>query len=249
VIDDTFLSEQRDLLVKLFEAQEIRKERETHLQSEKEKQIALAKEALERGMALSGSIIESKDILSQLISKLDKSSIAKIAVFAPSEGNRLLQKLIDIKTLITERKTLDESDVSELKAGMADASTLFADSTKAVSDKMRHYQTEMDTLNEQAAGLENRAKGYHLFLDNLPTFIIGSSLSVIIFKEVKISHFKIIDALSLKGWLDTIYYPDNGFFIVYLVGCVAALALATYKLIKRRHRRNRIIPRSNQKEA
>ena len=245
MIDYTFLSEQRDILVKLSEAQETRKERETRFRSEKEKQIALAKEALERGVALSGSIIESKDILSQLISKLEKSSIAKIAVFAPSEGNRLLQKLIDIKTLITERKTVDEYDVSELEVRMADASTLFDDSTNAVSDKMQRYQNEIDTLNEQVAGLKDKAKGYHLFLDNLPIFIIGSSLSVIIFKEVKISHFKILDLFDLKGWLDTIYYPDNGFFIVYLVGCVAALALATYNLIRRRHRRNRIIPRLN----
>ena len=245
MIDYTFLSEQRDILVKLSEAQETRNERETRFKSEKEKQIALAKEALEKGMALSRSIIESKDVLSELVSKLEKSSIAKIAVFAPSEGNRLLQKLIDIKTLITERKTLDEYDDSELEVRMADASTLFDDSTHAVSNKMRHYQNEIDTLNEQVAGLEDKAKGYHLFLDNLPTFIIGISLMIIVFNAVKINHIKIFVILSLKGWLDTIYYPDTGFFIVYLVGCVAALALATYNLIKRRHRRNRIIPRSN----
>ena len=245
MIDDTFLSEQRDFLVKLSEAQEARKEWETRFKSEKERQIVLEKEALEKGMALSACIMESKENLSELVFKLERSTVAKIAVFAPDKAKPLLQQLIDIKTHLSERKSLNESDVSELEVKISDAFTLLDDSTHTSTNKMRQYQDKIDILNKQIAGLKSTAKGSHLFLDNLPTFIIASSLSIIVFKAVKISHFKILDILNLKGWLDTIYYPDSGFFIVYLVGSVAAFALATYNLIRRKRRRSPIISHLN----
>lgn len=236
--ESLLLSEQHDLLLKLTEAQDIRREREADLISEKERYISLARETLEGEMSLAESILEMKDILSDLISKLETSRIAKMAVFAPKQSKRLLQKLKDIWNHIVDRKTLDASDVSELKVSMADAATLFDDAFRAAGNEIIRHQNEVDTLDEEVSGLEERAKGCHLFLNSLPLLIIGSCLLIMVFSKATIRPYKIFEGLRLPGWLDTIYYPPPGFLIVYLVGCVAALFPAIYKiykLIKRKH--------------
>jgi len=229
------LMEQHDLLVKLSEAEDIRKRREADFSAEKEKEMSLAKEILEKEMALAKSILELKEILSDLIAELETSHIAKMAVFAPKQSKHLLYKLKDIRDRIVEKKTLDASHVSDLKARIAEAETLFDDSYRAAKDEIIRHQNEIDTLDDAVSGLEAKAKGCYLFFNSLPLIIIGSCLMIIFFSEVTIHRLEMFDDFRFPGWLDTIYYPDSGFFIVYLVGCIAAFVLAIYKLIKRKH--------------
>ncbi len=229
------LSEQHDLLVKLSEAHDIRKRREADSGAEKEKDMFLAKELLEKEMASAESILELKVILSDLLAKLETSHIAKMAVFAPKQSKRLVYELKDIRDRIVESRTLDPSHVSVLKVRMAEASTLFDDSYLAAKNEIIRHQNKIDALNEAVSELEAKAKSCRLFLNSLPLIVICSCLTIICFSEVAIHRLQMFDDFRFPGWLDTIYYTDSGFFIVYLVGCVAAFVLAIYKLIKRKH--------------